>query len=132
MDKKIIEIVGEETKRWEFESGIVFIYREPSTREIVNYKNSIHYRRRGKDFVTKAAEPQIVLADAILIDVEGLGFPDLKKKPVPLTKNTTAEEMAHLKTEGGPPRNWKELVPARLKTRFIDELIVGVEEEEKN
>lgn len=130
--KEVIEIVGEEVKRWEFEDGIVFIYREPDTREIVKYNDSIKFSRRGKNFTTQSAESQIVLADTILIDVEGLGYRDPKKKVFALTCKTIPEEIAHLKVDGMAPRSWKDLIPPRRKTRFISELMAGTEELEKN
>jgi len=130
--KEVIEIVGEETKRWESETGLVFIYREPSSREIINYKNSIQFRRRGKDFISKSAEQQLALADAILIDAEGLGYRTPEGKVEILDKTTKLADIAHLKVDGQSPRSWKDLIPATRKTQFIESIITGLEESEKN
>jgi len=130
--KEIIEIVGEETKKWESETGLIFIYREPTSREIINYKNSIQFRRQGKDFISKSAEQQLTLADAILVDAEGLGYRTPEGKIEILDKATKPADIAHLKVDGTPPRTWKDLIPATRKTQFIESIITGLEESEKN
>jgi len=130
--KEIIYVVGEESKRWEFDSGIVILYREPTTREIINYRDQIKYRRSGKGFTAQSAERQIALADAIIEDVEGIGFKDKDGKVKRLERSVSAAEISHLKVDGTAPRGWKDLVPANLKCQFIDGLMGGIEEEEKN
>lgn len=130
--KEINYIIGEEEKLWEFEGGVGFFYREPTTREIVNYKNSVRFRRQGKDFISKAAEQQLVLADAIIVDLAGFGIKDLENKLCPLDKNTKPADIAHLKVDGAAPRSWKDLIPANLKFQFIEGLLGGTEEQEKN
>lgn len=130
--KSIVYVVGEETKTWEFENGVVFFYEEPTTQQIVSYKDGIHYRRRGKEFVARSTERQIILADEILRDVGGLGFKALEGEIKVLDKNTKPAEIAHLKIEGVSPKSWKDLIPAIMKTQFIEGLLGGIEEQAKN
>ena len=130
--KEVIEIVGQATKQWESEIGLVFIYREPTSREVINYKNNIGFRRRGKDFISKSAEQQLTLADAILIDAEGLGYRTPEGKVETLDKMTKPADIAHLKIDGQSPQNWKDLIPATRKIQFIESIITGLEESEKN
>lgn len=129
---EIIYVVGEELNRFEFENGIVFIYKDPTPTEVMKYKDNLQYRRHGKEFTTKSTRQQLVLADTILIDTKGLGFKDTEGKIKPLNKNTKAAEIAHKSIEGQAPQSWKDLVPARLKSFFIERIFVMMEEEEKN
>ena len=49
-DIKIIEVVGDAEKEYEFDDGLVFVHRDPTAREVINYKNSVAYRRVGADW----------------------------------------------------------------------------------
>jgi hypothetical protein len=126
-------IVGE-NQRFVFDDDTVFIYREPTASEIVNYTNSIQIKRKGKAFQSKAGAQQLALADTILIDVEGFGYRGKDgKKIIPLNKDTKPEDIAHLAPDGiGPPITWKYLIPATRKQVFIGQLIQESEEDEKN
>lgn len=131
-DNKIVEMVGEVSRRYEFDDGLVFIHRNPTTREIVNYKNNVTFRRQGKGIKTQAAQQQLALADDILVDVGGLFYPAPDLKARALNKDTKPADIAHIKVEGAAPRAWKELVPAIRKIQFIETLLSGAETLEKN
>jgi len=131
-DNNFIMIAGEEELRYELENGLVFIHRPLTAKEMINYKNSIGYRRRGKVMITKSAEQQIKLADKIMLNIEGLGYRDPSGKVRVLNKDTKAADISHLKVDGVAPKSWKELVPALSKFQFIEGLIAGLEETEKN
>ncbi len=127
-------VLGLAEKRYEFEDGLVVVYREPSSKEVVDYNNSIYFRRRGKSYSTNLGEPQLALADKIIVDLENTVFVDAEGKQRPLNKSTKASELAHLKLgeEGRAPKSWKELLPAARKSQFISAVMGGMEEEEKN
>lgn len=132
MAENIIEIAGEEKLFFELENGLKFFYRSPTSREIVNYKNSIKYRRQGKTFRTESAEQMLRLADSILTDVAGLGYRDSAGNVSVLDKNTRPADIAHLKVDGAAPATWRDLVPAIRKIQFIEGVLAGLEDEEKN
>jgi hypothetical protein len=128
-------ILTDDNDRYEFENGVVFIYRQPTTREIVNYKNSIKFRRKGKDFTSQSAHQQLALAMEILINVEGAGYRDREGEAKTLDRTTVPEEIAHIQVEGRSPGTWKELLAMRrplMMFQFIEEVLAGLEEIEKN
>lgn len=132
MTEQFAEIVGQEEYRTELDCGIVFVHRAPTAKEIIDYKNSIRYRKKGKDFTSLSGAQQVELADKILLDVERLGYKQQDGKVVALGAHVKSEDIAHIKVSGAAPKSWKDLVPALRKTQFIEKLIVGVEDEEKN
>jgi hypothetical protein len=132
MNDEIIYMIGDETNRWKLENGVVFIYRTPTTREIVNYENSIRVRRHGKNITAEASAQQIALADAITVDVEGVGYRDASGKKKRLGPKAGAEDIAHFRLDGQPPATWKDLIPAHFKTQFIRGLLAGLEEQDRD
>lgn len=134
-NKEFADVLGQDLQRYQFENGVVFVYRQPTTSEFVRYKNSVQIRRQGKAFSTKAAEQQLELADRILVDVEKFGYVGADGKQKALDKNTKSDDLAHFKIDGKSPKNWKEaiiLLRPPMMFQFIESVLAGMEEEEKN
>lgn len=132
MTENFAMIVGEEELTVQLDCGLIFTHRPPTAKEIVNYKNSLSFHKKGKAFSTKSAEQQLRLANDIIIDVKNLGYRNADGETEALGKHTRPEDIAHLKVDGAAPRSWKDLVPALQKIQFIEILLAGVEGEEKN
>ena len=130
--KDIAIMVGEETNRFELDNGVVLIYRNPTTREYVKFKNSVKVRRSGKDVQVKSTEEELAFADRLIVDIEAVGYKGQDGKTKRLSAKTTAADIAHLKVDGAPPESWKDLVPAHLKSQFVNSLLAGIEEEDRD
>jgi hypothetical protein len=131
MAENFAVIVGEELSIT-LDCGVVFYHRAPTAQEIVKYKNSISFRKKGKSVTSQSAEQQLALADSLMIDVGRLGYKDAGGKLKALGKNTQPTDITHLKVDGSPPKSWKDLVPVLHKMTFIEMLLAGVEGTEKN
>jgi hypothetical protein len=131
-EHEFLGVAGEDSLVHELDNGIRIVYRPPTSQEIVNYKNSIGFRRKGKTLITKAAEQQLKLAEKIMTDIMHYGYRDKTGKVQPLNNTTKLEDIAHIKPEGAAPRTWKDLVPALYKIQFIEGVMAGIDGAEKN
>jgi hypothetical protein len=132
MDKKQFAFVVGRNRRMQVFPGLVITYREPTSSEVIRYKGQVAYQVKGKEFSTESAAAQIELFDAVALDIEGLGYEDKDGKERELRTSTPVAEIAHCKVEGKAPGAWQDLVPPRVKVKFAETLMAGLEDEAKN
>jgi len=114
--------------------GAVLIYREPTTKEYIRYKDGISVGRHadGK-LITESTEMEIELANDILQDVEDFKFEKADGFEESLSKDTPISDLSHFEEAFGHPiTSWKDVIPPVWKTRLVLKVQGLLDEQTKN